>query len=123
MLPPELAHGALSLNQGEARNAVTLWMVEAEDTGAIREDYYASSSPAPTTFPMAATYKHERTAIVNGNATTYDALRTTDDAFLVRVRSLLVKMSTAAVGSPDHGGGGSRCSGAHPCACGPASTP
>ena len=52
---------------------MTLWMVVAEDTGAIREDYYASSSPAPTTFPMAAKYKHERTVIVNGNATTCDA--------------------------------------------------
>lgn len=108
MLPPDLAHGMLSLNQDEPRNAVTLWMVVDEDTGAIVHDYYAVDS-TKATFPMAAKYKHERTVIVNGNATTYDALRAPDTAtergaFMWRVRNLLVKMSAVPDGTNDVGG-------------------
>ena len=66
MLPPELAHDELSLNEGVERNAVTLW-VSLDVSG-----------PAP----VVESEWHERTVIVNSDATTY------------------AKMGAAAPGSP-----------------------
>ncbi|KAJ8604109.1 hypothetical protein CTAYLR_001776 [Chrysophaeum taylorii] len=53
MLPPELAHDEFSLNQGVRRNTLTLWLT-VEDGRVVRRS-------------------HERTSVVNADATTYAA--------------------------------------------------
>ena len=57
MLPPQLAHDELSLNEGRPRNAVTLWLelLDADDLSRIK----------------VGNAWHERTVVVNHDATTY----------------------------------------------------
>jgi len=73
MLPPQLAHDELSLNQDEDRHAVTLWLT-------IENDAVVSA-------------RHERTIIRNKDKTTYDAMREASDGPLLQLRTLLEKLS------------------------------
>ena len=73
MLPPQLAHDELSLNQDEDRHAVTLWLT-------IENNVVVSA-------------RHERTLINNKNKTTYDAMRGAADGPLLQLRELLEKLS------------------------------
>jgi hypothetical protein len=73
MLPPQLAHDELSLNQDVDRHAVTLWLT-------IENDAVVSA-------------RHERTLINNKNKTTYDAMRGASDGPLLQLRELLEKLS------------------------------
>ena len=79
MLPPELAHDELSLHQGVARNAVTLWVVV--DTSDPRKPFVRSQF-------------HERTVVVNAEATTYAKMgEASPETPLGRGRELLRKLS------------------------------
>lgn len=73
MLPPQLAHDELSLNEGMPRNALTLWL--HVHNGAI----------------VAA--RHERTRITNSLATTYSNFASTSDVYLSECRTMLQTLS------------------------------
>ena len=77
MLPPELAHGELSLNEGVPRNAVSLFL-EVDEQGQVTRRW------------------HARTRIVNDEATSYDAFDGDEEnALFVAGRQLLRKLSGA----------------------------
>jgi len=73
MLPPQLAHDELSLNQDVDRHSVTLWLT-------IEDDAVVSA-------------RHERTLIRNRDKTTYDAMRVASEGPLRQLRELLEKLS------------------------------
>ena len=73
MMPPQLAHGALSLTEGQVRPAVTLWL--HVETGCIVKR------------------EHARTLLVNKCATTYSIFATDEETSTVRARGLLQMLS------------------------------
>ena len=73
MLPPQLAHDELSLNQDVDRHSVTLWLT-------IENDAVVSA-------------RHERTLIRNRDKTTYDAMRVASEGPLRQLRELLATLS------------------------------
>ena len=73
MLPPQLAHDELSLNQDVDRHSVTLWLT-------IEDDAVVSA-------------RHERTLIRNRDKTTYDAMRSASEGPLLQLRKLLETLS------------------------------
>jgi len=77
MMPPQLAHGALSLNEGQARPAVTLWL--HVELGCIVKR------------------EHARTLIVNTSATTYTLFAADEEPDTVRARGLLQMLSGATL--------------------------
>jgi exoribonuclease R len=77
MLPPQLAHGSLSLNEGQMRPAVTLWLYVEMGCIVKRE--------------------HARTLIVNSCATTYALFGEDEEPDFVRSRGLLEMLSGASL--------------------------
>jgi len=75
MLPPELAHGEFSLNEGVARNAVTLWLMVDVPTATITSK------------------RHERTRVVNHAAMSYAAFGALQGGPLADARELLRRLS------------------------------
>eukprot|EP00802_Teleaulax_amphioxeia_P010834 Tamp_10864.p1 GENE.Tamp_10864~~Tamp_10864.p1 ORF type:complete len:571 (+),score=151.14 Tamp_10864:48-1715(+) len=73
MMPPQLAHGALSLTEGQPRPAVTLWLYVEMGCIVKRE--------------------HTRTLIVNKCATTYSIFTADEEPSTVRARGLLQMLS------------------------------
>ena len=77
MLPPELAHGALSLNENQPRPAVTLWL-HVEMGCIVRRE-------------------HARTLVTNKCATTYSLFAGDEEPSTARARSLLQMLSGASL--------------------------
>lgn len=77
MMPPQLAHGALSLNEGQARPAVTLWLYVEMGCIVKRE--------------------HARTLIVNRCATTYTLFAADEEGDTTRARGMLQMLSGASM--------------------------
>ena len=77
MMPPQLAHGALSLNEGQVRPAVTLWLYVEMGCIVKRE--------------------HARTLIVNRCATTYTLFAADEEGDTMRARGLLQMLSGASL--------------------------
>jgi exoribonuclease R len=77
MMPPQLAHGALSLSEGQVRPAVTLWLYVEMGCIVKRE--------------------HARTLIVNKCATTYTLFSIDEEPATVRARNLLQMLSAASL--------------------------